>query len=344
MTTLIDIPGREQYRRRFLRDGFVVIENVLQDQDVRILSREADNLMNFLMSEDVDIMQQLGGVIEPISSGYIETPLSQMFIFSKTAYSRLRNMVTEEPDSVTDILFSTMPQWAKVMLPDETDDDKLCLFNEQYIVKTPRSESVSSFGWHQDSQYMDASAQSSYPVVSCWTALDDISLSNGTLIIEPFPRPITEDNSGYIDVLTALTDMEEFIKYHQDISSFYETALDPAAALEIAQAVPPNEPLTNRPTAGYADHFDAKTWKNYERQAPVLVDIPAGSVVFLSGFVRHCSLGNASAKFRRAFMPQYSIGKVMNGEGGYISLAVPCSVKNEGAGDSVTGSSKADEI
>lgn len=27
MTTLIDIPGREQYRQRFLRDGFVVIEN-----------------------------------------------------------------------------------------------------------------------------------------------------------------------------------------------------------------------------------------------------------------------------------------------------------------------------
>jgi len=50
-----------------------------------------------------------------------------MFIFSKTAYSRLRNTVTEEPDSVTDILFSTMPQWAKVMLPDERDDDKLCL-------------------------------------------------------------------------------------------------------------------------------------------------------------------------------------------------------------------------
>lgn len=50
-----------------------------------------------------------------------------MYIFSKTAYSRLRDMVTEEPDSVTDILFSTMPEWAKVMLPEETEDDKLCL-------------------------------------------------------------------------------------------------------------------------------------------------------------------------------------------------------------------------
>ncbi|KAG0033537.1 hypothetical protein BGZ82_006078 [Podila clonocystis] len=330
MTTLVDIPGREEYRRKFLRDGFVVIEN-------------ADNLMNFLMSEDVDIMQQLGGVIEPISSGYIDIPLSQMYIFSKTAYSRLRNMVTEDPDSVTDILFSTMPEWAKVMLPNETEDDKLCLFNEQYIVKTPRSESISSFEWHQDSQYMDASAQSSYPVVSCWTALDDVNLSNGTLVIEPFPRPMTKDKSGYVELSTTLTDKEEYIRYHQKISSFYETALDPAAAMLIAQSAPPNEPVINRPTIGYIEHLDAAKLK-YERQEPVLVDIPAGSVVFLSGFVRHCSLGNGSMKFRRAFMPQYSIGKVMNGEGGYISLAVPCTVKHEESGDADMGSGDADEI
>ncbi|KAG0028155.1 hypothetical protein BGZ81_004969 [Podila clonocystis] len=343
MTTLFDIPGREEYRRKFLRDGFVVIENVLQHQDVGILLREADNLMNFLMSEDVDIMQQLGGVIEPISSGYIDIPLSQMYIFSKSAYSRLRNMVTEDPDSVTDILFSTMPEWAKVMLPIETEDDKLCLFNEQYIVKTPRSESISSFEWHQDSQYMDASAQSSYPVVSCWTALDDVNLSNGTLVIEPFPRPVTEDKSGYVELSTTLTDKEEYIRYHQKISSFYETPLDPAAAMQIAQSAPPNEPVLNRPTIGYIEHLDAANLK-YERQAPILVDIPAGSVVFLSGFVRHCSLGNGSMKFRRAFMPQYSIGKVMNGEGGYISLAVPCTVKHEESDDADMGSGDADEI
>ncbi|KAF9316420.1 hypothetical protein BG003_002003 [Podila horticola] len=342
MATLVDIPGKEEYRRKFLRDGFVVIENVLQYQDVGILLREADNLMNFLMSEDVDIMQQLGGVIEPISSGYIDIPLSQMYIFSKTAYSRLRNMVTEDPDSVTDILFSTLPEWVKGMLPSETEDDKLCLFNEQYIVKTPRSESVSSFEWHQDSQYMDASAQSSYPVVSCWTALDDVNLSNGTLIIEPFPRPMPADKSGYVELSTRLTDKEEYIKYHQKISSFYETAMDPAAAVQIAQCALPNEPV-NRPTIGYIEHLDAAELK-YERQAPVLVDIPAGSVVFLSGFVRHCSLGNGSMKFRRAFMPQYSIGKVMNDEGGYISLAVPCTVKHEEAGDVDMGSGDADEI
>lgn len=151
------------------------------------------------------------------------------------------------------------------------------------------------------------------------------------------------DKSGYVELSTRLTDKEEYIKYHQKISSFYETAMDPAAAVQIAQCALPNEPVINRPTIGYIEHLDAAELK-YERQAPVLVDIPAGSVVFLSGFVRHCSLGNGSMKFRRAFMPQYSIGKVMNDEGGYISLAVPCTVKHEEAGDVDMGSSDADEI
>lgn len=56
-----------------------------------------------------------------------------MYIFSKTAYSRLRNMVTEDPDSVTDILFSTLPEWVKGMLPSETEDDKLCLVRRRVL-------------------------------------------------------------------------------------------------------------------------------------------------------------------------------------------------------------------
>lgn len=62
---------------------------------------------------------------------------------------------------------------------------------------------------------------------------------------------------------------------------------------------------------------------------PVLVEVPAGSIVFLSGWVRHCSMGNSSSKFRRAFMPQYSAGKVVTATGGMVSLAVPCSEYDE---------------
>ncbi|RUS17607.1 hypothetical protein BC937DRAFT_89747 [Endogone sp. FLAS-F59071] len=43
---------------------------------------------------------------------------------------------------------------------------------------------------------------------------------------------------------------------------------------------------------------------------PVIVTVPAGSVVLMSGAVRHCSGGNDSGRFRRAFMPQYSAGIV----------------------------------
>lgn len=61
----------------------------------------------------------------------------------------------------------------------------------------------------------------------------------------------------------------------------------------------------------------------------MLVEVPAGSIVFLSGWVRHCSLGNSSSKFRRAFMPQYSAGKVVTATGGMVSLAVPCNEYDE---------------
>ncbi|KAF8932258.1 hypothetical protein BGZ58_007142 [Dissophora ornata] len=175
----------EETRRHFHRDGFAIVRNALTIGEVEILRREVDCLINFLISDDIDIMADYGGIIEPISCGYIDPPVSQMYILSKKSYSSLRNMVTEEPDTVVPVLFEKMPALVKHFLPAETADNPLCL--------------------------------------------------------------------------------------------------------------------------------------------PVLVDIPAGSIVFLSGFVRHCSLGNPSLKFRRAWMPQFSSGKVVVPESGtFVSMAVPC--------------------
>ena len=52
----------------------------------------------------------------------------------------------------------------------------------------------------------------------------------------------------------------------------------------------------------------------------------AGSIVLLSPYVWHCSGGNESGKFRRAYMAQYSNGVVKKGsEGGkdVVGLGVP---------------------
>ena len=39
---------------------------------------------------------------------------------------------------------------------------------------------------------------------------------------------------------------------------------------------------------------------------PETINLPAGSIVFMSSQLWHKSLGNESALFRRAFMPQFS--------------------------------------
>ncbi|KAI8596097.1 hypothetical protein EDD21DRAFT_389294 [Dissophora ornata] len=316
----------EETRRHFHRDGFAIVRNALTIGEVEILRREVDCLINFLISDDIDIMADYGGIIEPISCGYIDPPVSQMYILSKKSYSSLRNMVTEEPDTVVPVLFEKMPALVKHFLPAETADNPLCLFNEQYIVKTPSTPSTSSFKWHQDTGYMDASAQRTFPVVSCWTALDDVNITNGTLLIEPFPRPIDTATGEYLDIPSTLvgnnnSDIDSHLQHHVSLAHHYEQELDLETALAQSKVRASASLSSRRPTTDRLSRQQI----SYERQQPVLVDIPAGSIVFLSGFVRHCSLGNPSLKFRRAWMPQFSSGKVVVPESGtFVSMAVPC--------------------
>ncbi|KAK9842877.1 hypothetical protein WJX74_003801 [Apatococcus lobatus] len=57
------------------------------------------------------------------------------------------------------------------------------LYNDQYIVKPPRSHS-SGFAWHHDSQWLPDNA-AYYPYISIWVALDDVDEDNGCLHILP---------------------------------------------------------------------------------------------------------------------------------------------------------------
>ncbi|KAI8988875.1 hypothetical protein BDB01DRAFT_833911 [Pilobolus umbonatus] len=60
-----------------------------------------------------------------------------------------------------------------------------------------------------------------------------------------------------------------------------------------------------------------------------VADIPAGSILFMSNRLPHRSTGNASSKFRRAYMPQYSTHPLTahnpaSSSCQYVALAVPC--------------------
>ncbi|KAJ1955208.1 hypothetical protein GGI12_005614 [Dipsacomyces acuminosporus] len=56
-------------------------------------------------------------------------------------------------------------------------------------------------------------------------------------------------------------------------------------------------------------------------------DMPAGSVLFMDGRLRHCSEGNQSALFRTVYMPQFSLGAIDHGSK-CIAMAVPVDTSN----------------
>lgn len=57
------------------------------------------------------------------------------------------------------------------------------LFNEQFVVKA--AERGMKFGWHQDSGYV---LFQHHQYLSCWCALDDMSVENGTVFMLPYGR------------------------------------------------------------------------------------------------------------------------------------------------------------
>ncbi|KAG0242309.1 hypothetical protein BGW41_004523 [Actinomortierella wolfii] len=303
------------HRRNFYRDGFVIVENVLSVEQKDVLRNECERLTDFVLQEGYDLMKDFGGVI-----GYEDPPETQTFVFNKRAYIRNRDKISA-PDSVADILFGVVKNWAAELLPRPTEDDQLCLFNEQYIVKMPRSVNESVFAWHQDTQYMDKQAQEVYPVVSCWIALDDVGPDNGTLLIEPLPF-----QENIHDTVDNIPQTSSYLQHFSTRADAYSPPLDVEEALnrsKLSSEVDASEQQQEFTILTNDESSEGEALPSRYR-TPILVQIPAGSIVFLSGHVRHCSLGNPSSLFRRAYMPQYSIGAVFSAAGHLISLAVPC--------------------
>lgn len=68
------------------------------------------------------------------------------------------------------------------------------LFSEQWVVKG--SEVGMKFSWHQDSGYVKNRDPKTMhrPYLSCWTALDDVDESNGTVYLLPHSRAGTRNH------------------------------------------------------------------------------------------------------------------------------------------------------
>jgi len=90
----------------------------------------------------------------------------------KTRYF-ISNRGNESP-IITDFLFSEL----MAAITRTTLGENSYLFNEQYVVKA--AEKGTKFAWHQDSGYIGHYHR---PYLSCWCALDDMSVENGTIYV-----------------------------------------------------------------------------------------------------------------------------------------------------------------
>ena len=82
-----------------------------------------------------------------------------------------------ESPTITDFLFGDLMG----DICNATLGDDAFLFHEQYVVKF--AEVGTKFGWHQDSGYVGHYHR---PYLSCWCALDDMSIENGTVSVLPY--------------------------------------------------------------------------------------------------------------------------------------------------------------
>jgi ectoine hydroxylase-related dioxygenase (phytanoyl-CoA dioxygenase family) len=152
------------HTRRFVGEGFFVLDNVVPASELELLRRECDRLVEKRDQEmdrhGVDTLDLDHRGRRYFIHAYETSPQARRFLFS-----------------------DLMAQVARTAL-----GDTVYLFNEQYVVKA--AERGMQFGWHQDSGFIDYPHA---PYLTCWIALDDVSEVNGTVHLLPYTRAGTRD-------------------------------------------------------------------------------------------------------------------------------------------------------
>lgn len=146
----------EQYHR----DGYFFLESVIGESALDALR---DECMRYVDAHDRE-MEAKG-----VTTQGITHYKKRYFISNRSAGSPI----------MTEFLFSDlMAGICRATLGDEA-----YLFNEQYVVKA--ADTDSKFAWHQDSGYVGHYHRA---YLSCWCALDDMSIENGTVYVLPYGR------------------------------------------------------------------------------------------------------------------------------------------------------------
>ncbi len=151
----------EQQKRLYQDEGYLILERVIPDHFLTFLQEECqffiDQINNQMDQQNTD---SLG----------INHRHKRYFI---------ANCFRQQP-KLRDFLFSDL----MAEICQSTLGDTAYLFWEQYVVKGA-GEGM-KFSWHQDSGYVGY--PNHQPYLTCWCALDDMTIENGTVHILPFSR------------------------------------------------------------------------------------------------------------------------------------------------------------
>ena len=155
----------ETSRRDFRRDGFVVLRSVIDDAMLDMLRAEC---AVFVARTDAWLDRRGADVFGITHRG------KRYFIANRY----------RDSERMAGFVYGDLMRDITTTFLGET----VFLFNEQWVVKG--AEQGMKFAWHQDSGYVNFRdpGNTHRPYLTCWCALDDMTLENGTISVMPHDR------------------------------------------------------------------------------------------------------------------------------------------------------------
>ena len=164
-------------RDEYVERGFVVVPGFVGSETIDALAMECSRLLELNPEGSPSARSNVFETVGPLQLEGRPEARSE-----PQAYHAIRTAwpLTKE---VRDVLFGEgMRTLVQRLLGTSTP----VLFNEQYIVKGSRSGSAGAFGWHRDSDsLLQATGENATPYISVWVAIDDMTRSNGCLVVRP---------------------------------------------------------------------------------------------------------------------------------------------------------------
>ena len=188
--------------KQYHRDGHFNLESVIPEDVVDALREECMRYVDIFEKQ----MEAKG-----LQTQHINHYKKRYFIGNRSADSPI----------MTRFLFSKL----MADICRATLGDTAYLFHEQYVVKA--ADTDTKFAWHQDSGYVGHYHRS---YLSCWCALDDMSVENGTVYILPYQRDGRQSTDDIIDHMVEER-LNDKVGYHGDDPG--EPAIVPAGSIVV---------------------------------------------------------------------------------------------------------------